>query len=339
MHVEPGCPDNLSGGGLNSYIYDTVAAIKAAGNDYDIIHSHYWLSGLAGARLAEIWKVPHVATFHTLGKIKNRAGLGDLEPGFRTDSESQVIAGCDAVIATTEREKFEIVTSYGASQGNVYCIPCGINMEKFVPLEKFLARGLCGLTAGKIGLFVGRADPVKGLDRLLDSVRRLDIPDFQLLIIGGESRNDGGILEQISLRGADINTGKVNFIGPVSHHEMVNYYNAADFCVIPSYYESFSLVALEALACGTPLLAADVGGIREVVGNTGSCLVLPDASADNLAGGMRHMLNGDSGNDIDKERLRSLVAAYSWQRIARAVSSVYNEALVQWQPKQYACCR
>jgi D-inositol-3-phosphate glycosyltransferase len=339
IHIKSGNPNLSDIADMNSTILDMCDQIQACGSGYDIIHSHYWMSGLAGLKLAEHWKVPQVSTFHTLGAIKNSLGLNYEETAFRLDSEAMIARDCHAIIATTEREKCEIARMSGCDQKKIYRVPCGVNTRTFGILDRSLARKMCGLDSKVIGLFVGRADPVKGLSLLLKATECINIPDFQMLIIGGDNTTDQGIsIYESNDTGTGI-SGKVNFIGSVDHGDMYRYYNAADFCVIPSYYESFSLVALESLACGTPLLAADVGGIQEIAGHNPNCCIIPSISADNLCSGLEHMISDIKENPPDKGYLRSLVRNYDWKLIAQQILAIYFEAHENAPHKAHPVCR
>ncbi len=328
IHIESGHPERLSAEYLDPWINQVAALIISSGSSYDLIHSHYWLSGLVGIKLVGLWKIPHVAMFHTLGALKNKAGLGEVEPGLRLQSESAIAAASDAIIATTEREITELITTYETSPDKVCSVPCGVNICTFGPMDQQVARRLCGLETPKIGLFVGRSDPIKGLDRLLAAVQKLNRQDFQLVIIGGESNKNRSSLRSMN---PSQSKGNIHFVGPVPYKEMVLYYNSADLCIIPSYYESFSLVALESLACGTPVLSTDVGGIKKIVGNCDLCRVVPTIAEDSLSDEINYMLGNERFNSDTREQLSSLINDYSWDKISQRVIAVYNNSIYKSQ--------
>jgi len=317
---------------LGQYINAIAESIHSYSTElkshYDIMHSHYWLSGLAGNKLRDHWNVPHITMFHTLGAVKNEAGLGILEPKFRIQGEQQIVKNIDRIVAATARERQALISRYGAGSEKIATIPCGVNFELFRPIEKHLAREISGLDSKKVILFVGRADPLKGLDNLLEAVVLLKHrTDFELLIIGGDGANDNYIKSFIKRAREHNLTGTVHFIGPVNHHDMYVYYNSADFCAIPSYYESFGLVALESLACGTPVMATDVGELKNVSHRCEACRIVPDNRPQNLAKHINAMLDLTGKMADEQKLLRYLCAQYGWSNVTERILSEYEHVL------------
>jgi D-inositol-3-phosphate glycosyltransferase len=245
---------------------------ESNGQKYDLIFSHYWLSGLVGQDLQRKWRVPHAIMFHTLGAVKNAIGIGESDPALRIAAEKELIDSCQSVIAATDGGKKELERYYGAAPEKISIIPCGVNMALFQPVAQNLARQKLGLTDDKVLLYVGRLDPLKGAGRLLEAVPYLnDFHGLKLIIIGGDESSRSEI-EKLQKQCADLGiTNKVIFQGTVKQTELPVFYSAADVCVVPSYYESFGLVALESLACGTPVVSSDVGNAKNLInqGKTG----------------------------------------------------------------------
>ena len=292
---------------------------------YDVIHSHYWLSGLAGNHLKDIWQVPHITMFHTLGVMKNSSLPGSPEPESRIVYERSVINSCDRVIASTSIEKQEMVARYGVSADKISVIPCGVNPALFHLINRQAARAACGLPDKPTLLFVGRPDPIKGLNNLLKAVSLLKQGnDFQLLVVGYGNRRMGDP-GQAAGYGSEYLRDRVIFTGPVDHEKMSLYYNAADLCVIPSYYESFCLTALESVACGTPVLATCVGEIPEISKLTTLCKIIPDNRTETLAAYISIYLKGNAP-DVPHPGAE-LSMNYGWNSIADRVIREYRDVL------------
>jgi D-inositol-3-phosphate glycosyltransferase len=296
--------------------------------NYDVVFSHYWLSGWVGENLQRWWRIPHVIMFHTLGAIKNAVGVGEESPELRVMSEKESIQKCQRIIVATEREKEALQLRYNALPEKIGVVPCGVNMQLFHPLDREDARRRTGLSGEKVILFVGRIDPLKGIDRLLESLLHLkDIPDVKLIIIGGDER-DRSELEKLQRRSCELGlTERVRFQGLVKQEELPYYYSAADVCVVSSYYESFGLVALEALACGTPVVATDVGNLREILYQGGTGYVIPDNSPENLAAGIRLFLSRPPRDEATVNLIRSSVSDFKWSSVAEGITRELRKVL------------
>jgi D-inositol-3-phosphate glycosyltransferase len=320
IHVEAGAPGEVNKVSLYAFLPEFVSAVESfrAGQDfcYDAIFSHYWLSGWAGQTLKTRWNVPHHLMFHTLGLVKNTLVTAEDEPELRTETEKLLARQADRIIASTPREKEILVRLYGADSDRISVIPCGVNMDLFRPVDRAAARQKLGLGDEKIVLFVGRIEALKGLDRLIESLKLVHAPRVTLLVVGGE----GGSADVAGLRAlaGQLGPGRnVVFTGPVAQDRLPDYYGAADVFALPSYYESFGMAALEALACGTLVIATNVGDLERIIipGRTG--FIAADNAPSNLAMALDRALAWDSF--AAPSEIRASVARYNWDRIADAV--------------------
>jgi len=268
VHVDAG-PYDLAkdqlGGVLDEYADAVGAHLRRAGGP-DLLHANYWLSGVAGHRLKHELSLPLVSTFHTLARVK--ADTGDAEPERRVRAEAEVIACSDAILANSATEAAQLVELYGADPSRVEVVPPGVDHAFFSPGPKRGARAALGLGEHPVLLFVGRIQPLKGLSVAIEALARLTAhPDAVLVVVGGPSGAEGEA-ELAAAHALVARHGlgeRVRFVDPQPHHLLSTYYRAADVCVVPSRSESFGLVALEAAACGTPVVAAAVGGLLTIV--------------------------------------------------------------------------
>ena len=233
----------------------------------DALHAHYWLSGVAGHHLKHEFDIPLAVTFHTLGRIKSIAG--DSEPEDRIRAEEAVIGCADAVFASGSVEADQLTSLYGVPRDRIEILTPGVDSKLFNPGPLRSARASIGLGDYPVLLFVGRIQALKGLDVAIGALASSKSQDAQLVVVGGLSGDEGpetlkDLQQQIEVHGLE---DRVVFIEPQPHQALPAYYRAADICLVPSRSESFGLVALEAAACGTAVVASNVGGLRDNVVN------------------------------------------------------------------------
>lgn len=306
------------------------------GVSYDVIHAHYWLSGWAALALRRYWDAPIVQMFHTLAALKKEAARGAAdgqESALRLDGERRLIDRVDAIVAANSRERAEIIWWYGACTPKITAIPCGIDLERFHPAPRDTARAALGLGADPHLLFVGRIDPVKGIDFLLDGYAGLrarwtgaGLP--RLIIVGGELRDGepGPELARVRERAAALGVADgLIFRGPQPHETLPLYYAATDCTVVPSRYESFGLVAIESMACGTPVVASRVGGLAHTVEDGRNGFLVPYGDASALATTLDRALTDRAAHPALRAGALATAQRYSWADVAGRVLHLYRE--------------
>lgn len=291
---------------------------------YDLIHSHYWMSGYVGSLIQRWWRIPHIMTFHTLGLVKNATGIGLDEPEFRIRVEKDLIKSCQHIVATTDKEKDQLIHFYDALPQMISIIPCGVNLDLFKPINKSLARRHLGFDIEHILLFVGRVVPLKGIERLLKAMTYLEAKELKLLIVGGDdySRSELDRLKRLArrLRIHD----SVSFLGSVNQEVLPYFYSAADVCILPSYYESFGMVALESLACGTPVVSTDVGGLKSFIKKGDTGYIVNDNIPYSLADKIFILL---SKPVLDAKSIQASVTRFCWSNVAESILDGYHATL------------
>ncbi|MEJ2169645.1 MAG: glycosyltransferase [Desulfobacterales bacterium] len=301
---------------------------------YDIIHSHYWLSGRLGNWAQNSWNRPHFATFHTLGEVKNRTRTGALEPGFRIAAEKEIVHTCHRILAPTERERDNLIRLYDAPAEKIGVVPCGVNLDLFYPQPKTAApktaarKRLALDPAYTILLYVVRYDPLKGLDTLLGAMTYFKIhPLIRLVIVGGDgdkSPEYRALAQKTKWLEID---EKVIFVGRIDQHNLPPYYGAADVLVMPSRYESFGMVGLEALACGRPVVSTPVGAADRLIRKAQAGCIVSDPTPRSLANGIQSVISNRAIPAA--EVIRKSILEYSWSNVASAVIAEYENAVNQ----------
>jgi D-inositol-3-phosphate glycosyltransferase len=293
-----------------------------------VVHSHYWLSGVAGNQLAQMWDVPHVTMFHTIARLKQMANPKEFEPPLRLDMEQQLIHYADRIIATTTDERTQLIRYCGATANQVEVIPCGVDLNLFTAQNKQQARKKLGLKLHQpMLLFVGRLDPFKGPDLFL-RVAAMMAHSAQIVVVGGKLQGDTDVqaLQQLA---RDLNLSqRVHFLGARPQNELPMIYSAADIVVVPSYHESFGLVAIEALACDTPVVATRAGGLMTVVRHNETGYLVPRGP-----GFFAERLDTLLGNPTllaqMSQAARPSILHFSWQNVASQVSQTYDALLTE----------
>jgi D-inositol-3-phosphate glycosyltransferase len=316
--------------GAMSFV-DRVGQGPSPDQGYDLVHSHYWLSGWVGQTLADCWNAPHVVMFHTLAEAKNRHHIGEREPRYRIAGERVVARGADRIICGSESERATLIEEYGVAPSRLSVVPCGVDVDRFRPLDQQTARLALGLDPDvPVLLFIGRIEPLKGIDVLIRAASQLD-GKFQLLVVGGDEK-DAMRTHELHVLAEEMGVeGKVVFGDAVPHDELPCYYNAASVCIVPSYYESFGLVALEAMACGVPVIASRVGGLKETVQDGRTGYLIPWRCPEPFAERLDLLLTNEPLRRSLGEEARQVAQAYRWPEIAAQVEDVYHELVSRYR--------
>lgn len=351
VHIPAGPEIPLGKDLLASSVPDFVAGIeqfaRTKGCRYDVIHSHYWLSGLAALELRARWGTPLVHMFHTLAAMKNRVARRpeEGESALRLQTELRLLAESDHVVAATRAEVAQFQWLYKTEVDHVEVIPPGVDPAQFYPIPVDEAKEFIGVDPEKrILLFVGRIEPLKGIDTLIEAVallnqeHRLEEQKFCLSIIGGDpdDRPEQMTAEMTRLHRLRQARGIgeiVTFLGRRDQDTLQYYYSAAEVVIVPSHYESFGMVALEAMACGVPVVASETGGLAFLIrdGETGFHVPAGDVAA--LADRL-HLLLGDAALRARLGRQAAEHArAYAWPQIAQKVLNLYQRVALR-QPLQ-----
>jgi D-inositol-3-phosphate glycosyltransferase len=304
---------------------------RREGLEYDLVHSHYWLSAQVGRALKEEWETPHVVMFHTLGEAKNRHHIQEREPRYRIEGERAAARGADRVICAGAGEKEMLAGLYGVSPWRIAVVPGGVDTEKFRPMSRARARRKLGLDPDvPVVLYVGRIEPLKGIDVLLRAAASIDGP-FRLLVVGGDAKDGERKGELRSLARSLGISRKVTFQDAVPHGDLPHYYNAADVCAVPSYYESFGLVAVEAMACGVPVVASRVGGLKETVQDGRTGYLAPWRCPEPFAERLDLLVRNEPLRRSLGREARASVERYRWQNVAARVEDVYHQLVSQYR--------
>jgi D-inositol-3-phosphate glycosyltransferase len=338
VHVAAGPARPIARAAVAGHLPEFATGVEAfrarEGVRYELVHSHYWLSGLAALDLRRRWDVPLVHMFHTLGAIKNAVAgdSGDTEPAERLAAELRIAASADRIVASNLVERAGLVWHVQADPSRVAVIPCGVDVELFRPRPAAPARTRLGVDADHVILFVGRLTPIKGLETLLRAlaVLRSDglaSAQLRLLVVGG-TKGEPGDSAHLRQLAQDLGVASwVDFRGPQPQDALPDYYAAADLCLMPSRYESFGMVALEAMASGVPVIASRAGGLTVTVQDGVTGRLVPEGDVAALARAVKGLLADDAGRRALGARAVGWARRFTWPAVGRSVADLYAELL------------
>ena len=333
VHVEAGPVGRVPRFELPALVEPFIDATSAhldAGPPVEVLHGNYWLSGAVAHQLKHRRDLPMVATFHTLARVKADAGVDD-DPEQRARVEHDVINCSDLMLASTESEREQLVTHYGAVPERVEIVPPGVDHSVFFPDDPMLAKKRLHLDGKRTLLFAGRIQPLKGVGLAVRCLAELRDPDTILLVVGGPSGPDGD--EELA-RVRDLAhelgvAGNVQFVPPQPHTRLADFYRAADVCIVPSRAESFGLVALEAAACGTPVVAASVGGLRSLVDDGATGFLVDDRDPAAYAAPVAMLLDDPELAAEFGASASARSRTYSWSITAARLRRLYGDLVAR----------
>lgn len=334
VHVDAGPPDlpKEQLAGVVEAFTDGVLAQLLHTDPVDAVHGNYWLSGEAAHLIKHELELPLVSTFHTLARVK--ADNGDPEPLRRAEAEARIIGCSDVILASCETEVQQLCQLYGADRERIEIVPPGVDHAFFSPVAdpsspgaRSGARSALGLGDHPVLLFVGRIQPLKRVDVAVEALAHLGHPDAVLLVVGGASGAEGPAeLARVRAKVAELGLGdRVRFVDPQPHHLLSTYYRAADAVIVPSRSESFGLVALEAAACGTPVVAAAVGGLRTLVDHGRTGFLVEGGSPEIYGAYLREIVTNPALAGALSVAAAKRARGYTWPTAAARLRRIYSD--------------
>ncbi len=341
IYLEAGGVRSLTPDAIYPYLSEFTARLMAFTTrhnlKYDMIYSHYWLSGWVGQKLKESWGTPFVHMFHTLGQMKQRIlSHQSIMPDQRIRTETEVIAWADRIIAATPAEHSQLMWLYRANRRKIDIVPPGVNTERFYPLSESDAKQQLGFEENhKILLFVGRIEPLKAVDSIINALKVIKeespslINQIRFAVVGGDPQDKNDV-EMMRLQSLTQELGLedvVLFLGAKDQGSLPDYYAAATVVVMPSDYESFGMVALEAMAMGTPVIASNVGGLGYLVKDAETGFLVPVREPNSIATCITKMVTDDDCSTIMGQNASALAQEYAWSNIADRILSIFDDIL------------
>ncbi len=341
IHIKAGPEEPLPKYALFKHLSEFTNGVKefakAEKISYDLVHSHYWLSGWVGGQLKQEWSAPLVHMFHTLGALKNATRQKEMgkEPKQRLSVEGQITGFADGLVAPSPWEKKQMILHHRAQPARIKVIPCGVDLSLFRPRTSSKAKRFLGLSERKFILFVGRIDAIKGIDVLIRAIHHLtckpsdDHRDLGLIIIGGERdldpQTENQEMQRLRQMVAQMRLqDRVAFWGSQRQDLLPYFYSAAEALVLPSRYESFGMVALEAMACGTPVIASRVGGLQYTVEDGRTGFLIPEGDWRLLADRICEVVENPPLRGRLVAAAKKKVKQFGWPTITKKVLSLYD---------------
>ena len=303
--------------------------IKKHSIEYDLIYSNYWMSGIIGSKLSQFLSIPHIISFHTMGKTKRTANHMENESDYRISQEIDLIKKSDAIIVPSLQERENLEQNY-IHNNNIYTVSPGVDLNQFQKLDKKKSRNKLGIDHNThVLLSVGRLEPLKGYDLLIESLAyiNLDNINFQLIIIGGDDRSNLELERLTRIAKENDVHDKVSFIGAVDHDILPLYFSASDIFTMPSAYETFGIAALEASACGLPVIAPQVGGLKSIVKHGFTGYLTTSRCPELFVHYLEILLKNKQLRDVFGINSRKQALNFSWEKSTEDLINVFETIL------------
>ena len=328
-------------GYIDSFVDNILDFAEKKQIHYDLIFSHYWLSGLAALKLKKVWNIPVIHMFHTLALLKNKIARSekDIEGEYRIEGEKKVLSEIDKLIVATTDEKDNLQTLYSTPPDIIEIIPPGVDTNRFYQIPVDEAKEFIGIPENeKMILFVGRIEPLKGVDTLIKAISQLQQADIlsrcphYLYIIGGDADSGQEKMNEEMHRLQDLRIklgvgDLVIFLGKRDQDSLQYYYSAAEMLVMPSHYESFGMVALESMACGTPVIATQVGGLQHLVLDQETGFTIPNDNPDALEEKITVLICKPELREKMSQSSVSYAQSFSWNKITNNLIETFEKTI------------
>jgi glycosyltransferase involved in cell wall biosynthesis len=338
IHVDAGPAKEVAKELLLGYMDDftrsMVRYIRNSKVQYDLVHANFFMSGLVASRIKESLGIPYVITFHALGKIRMiHQKEKDAFPAARLDIEQMIVGDADHIIAECPQDRQDLIEHYNADPQRISIIPCGFSSQEFYPAPKSTARRRLGLKKDDLILLqLGRMVPRKGIDNVIRAMRYLkDIPKIRLLVVGGSSDkpdfdNDPELRRLKEIAEKEGVETSVEFVGRRNRQQLRHYYQAADFFISTPWYEPFGITPLEAMACGTPVIGSNVGGIKYTVAHEQTGFLVPPHNPKALAEALRQGISCPKKyKDLCENALSRVNENFTWDFVAKKAHQLYTK--------------
>ncbi len=330
-------------GHVDAFSRAVIAHAASERRQYVVVHGHYWLGGLVAEQLRDAWHIPWVQSFHTLARAKARVGLPSDEG--RAAAEARLAGAADRLVTGSVAEARDLMRLYGASRNRICVAQPGVDLRVLHPRDTAALRTELDLEGRRVLLFAGRLEPLKGADTLLGAVAKLGedprFDDVVTLVIGedsGDGAAAGGERRRLEAVAGDSGmAARVRFLGAVEHEDLADYYALADICVVPSRTETFGLVALEAQALGTPVVASAVGGLTEIVEDGTTGLLVADRDPDAFAWAIAMLLDDAELRERMGAAARLRAGSFTWARAVERLAAIYRRVTRPDAPAATPC--